>query len=94
MDFIMGLPESEGKDAIFVVVDCLIKYVHFRETQTVAKAPQIAELFIKEVYWLHGFPKVIINYRDPKFTSHFWQELFKLASTKLTMSTIYHSQTD
>jgi hypothetical protein len=29
MDFITGLPKSEGKDAIFVVVDRLTKYAHF-----------------------------------------------------------------
>ena len=29
MDFITGLPESEGKSVIMVVVDILTKYAHF-----------------------------------------------------------------
>jgi hypothetical protein len=29
MDSIIGLPKSEGKDAIFMVVDRLTKYAHF-----------------------------------------------------------------
>lgn len=30
MDFIEGLPVSNGKDKIFVVVDKLTKYAHFK----------------------------------------------------------------
>jgi len=37
---------------------------------------------------------MIFNYRDPIFTSHFWQELFKLQGTQLNMSSTYHPQTD
>jgi len=29
MDFIMGLPNLDGKDTIFVIVDRLAKYAHF-----------------------------------------------------------------
>jgi hypothetical protein len=29
MDFITGLPKTQGKDCIFVVVDCLTKFAHF-----------------------------------------------------------------
>lgn len=93
MDSITRLPQLEGKDAIVVVVDRLTKYTHFRGTQTTTKASQIAKVYMKEIHRLHEFPNIIVSDRDPEFRRHFWQDLFKLAGTKLHMSTIYHPQT-
>jgi len=42
----------------------------------------------------HGIPEMIIHDCDPTFTSHFWQELFKLQGTHLNMSSTYHPQID
>nr|MDZ8005329.1 RNase H-like domain-containing protein [Nostoc sp. DedSLP05] len=94
MDFITGLPRSEGKDAVFVVVDKLTKYAHFIPLTTKFSAPAIAELFFSNVYKLHGIPHSIICDRDPKFLSNFWQELFRLAGVTFNMSSAYHPQTD
>ena len=49
---------------------------------------------MKEIFRLHGIPKVIIFYRDPKFTHNFWKSLFKGLYTKLDFSTAYHPQMD
>ena len=49
---------------------------------------------MKEIFRLHGFPKVIISDRDPKFTGNFWKYLFKGLDTKLNFRTTYHPQTD
>src|SRR3984957_5040942 len=54
----------------------------------------IANIFFKTVFRLHGLPRVIISDRDTKFTSKFWQTLFKLVNTKLALSTAFHPQTD
>ena len=72
MDFITGLPNSEGKNAIFVVVDRLTKYAHFIPISANINAPQLAEVFMQSIYKLHGIPKRIVSDRDPKFTGHFW----------------------
>ena len=42
----------------------------------------------------HGFPKSIVSDRDPVFVSSFWQRLFELSGTKLSMSSSYNPQTD
>lgn len=46
------------------------------------------------IYKLHGLPASIILDRDPVFTSHFWQELFKYAGTNLNMTSAYHPRSD
>jgi hypothetical protein len=71
MDFIEGLPISEGKDKILVIVDRLTKYAHFMGVRKTDSAKQIAEVFCKNIYKLHGFPKVIISDRDAKFKGNF-----------------------
>jgi len=47
LDLIMGLPRSNKKDAILVVVDKLTKYAHFIMTNTEVTALQSAELLLK-----------------------------------------------
>ena len=49
---------------------------------------------MKEIQRLHGFPKVIFNYRDPKFIRNFWKDLWKIMGTTLDLSSTYHPQTD
>ena len=94
MDFITGLPKGHGKDSIYVVVDRLTKFAHFFPISMEYKALQIAEVFFKEIFCLHGLPKIIVSDRDSKFLSKFWQELFRLVGTSLTPSTNYHPQND
>ena len=94
MDFISGLPHVKGKDTIMVVVDRLIKYAHLFPLGHPFSAKEVAQCFIDGVVRLHGFPSSIVFDRDLLFLSHFWQELFKVAGTKLRYSTAYHPQTD
>ncbi len=94
MDFITGLPMVQGKDCIFVIVDWLTKYSHFFAISAHYIAAQVAELFFREIFKLHGLPKTIVNDRNKRFMGGFWQELFRLVETKLTPSTNYHPQRD
>ena len=61
MDFITSLLTSEGKDSIFVFVDILTKYAHFISISSEAKASQVIYSYVKNIFKLHGFPKVIIS---------------------------------
>jgi hypothetical protein len=83
MDFITGLPKVHGRDCIYVVVDRLTKFAHFFAISSEYKAPQVAELFFREVFRLHGLPKYIVSDRDNRFLSAFWQELFRLVGHRV-----------
>jgi hypothetical protein len=94
MDFITGLPKVHGKDCIYVVVDRLTKFTHFYAISTDYNVVQMAELFFKEVFRLHGLPQNIVTDKDSPFIGMFWRELLRLVGTELTPSTSYYPQTD
>jgi hypothetical protein len=76
------------------VVDILTKFSHFYAIPIEYNAVQVAEIFFKEVFRLHGLSKNIISDRDSWFIGTFWRDLFRLVGTYLTPSTSYHPWTD
>ena len=77
-------------DSIMVVVDKLTEATHFIPVKSMHKNDDIANIFMKEIFKLHGFPKAIVSNRDVKFTSNFWKGLFAYFGTKLNFITSYH----
>lgn len=71
MDFIEGLPMSQGKTAIMVVVDRYSKFAHFVPLQHPFTAPKVAQLFFDNFLSLYDLPKSIVSDRDCIFLSSF-----------------------
>ena len=94
MDFIEGLPKSNGYSVIMVVVDRLTKFAHFVAVKHPYTTSTIAQLFMDNIVKLHGLPNSIVSDRDTIFVSVFWKELFKLYRVNLQLSTAYHPQSD
>ena len=95
MDFVVGLPLTGRRhDSVWVVVDRLTKSAHFLSVRTDYSLDKLAELYIKEIVWLHGIPVSIISDRDPRFASRFWGKLQEALGTRLNFSTAFHLQTD
>lgn len=102
MDFIVGLPESQGKNAIMVVIDRLSKMAHFipaREDPDV-HAPerldvkQVARLYRDNVFKHHGLPSYLLSDRGSVFTSKISRALYDITGIKHQASTAFHPETD
>jgi len=95
MDLIIGLPKSEGHDAILTIVDhgCSRAAIFLPCSTTIAGA-SITQLYLEHVYCWFGFPQKIISDRDPRFTSHFTRELTRGLGIDQNLSTAFHPQTD
>lgn len=94
MDFITGLEPSHDYDAILVVVDRLTKMRHFIPCQTTCDAEEVARLYTRHVWKLHGLPRTIVSDRGPQFVAAFWKHLTQRLSIKSLLSTAYHPETD
>ncbi|GKF58862.1 putative mitochondrial protein, partial [Tanacetum coccineum] len=94
MDFIQKFPLSHGKSVIMVVVDMLSMYAHFMPLAHPFSASQVAQVFLDEVYKLHGLPDSIVSDKDKVFLSHFWKLMFLELNVKLKLSTTYHPRTN
>src|SRR5258707_5274941 len=91
---IRELPDSEGYNAVLVVVDRLSKWIHAIPTVTSLDSTGVARLFLEHIWHHHGLLEEVISDHGPAFVSNFSCELAALLGVKLTPSTSYHPQTD
>jgi len=94
MDFITDLPKSKENDAILIVIDRLTKMAHLLPWTKEMNARQFSELFVREIFRLHGLPNDIITDRGSIFTSDLWKETTKQLGIERRLSTAFHPQTD
>src|SRR5882724_10853470 len=94
MDFIKGLPLSDGHDTILVVVCHLTKMALFIPIFCDIDAEDLARIFLSQVFAKHGTPTDIVSNRGKHFISCFWQSLCQLLDIKANLLTTYHPETN
>jgi hypothetical protein len=93
-DFIIQLPKSKGYDGIWVVADILTKEAHFVPIKSDIDTETTLDLYLNNVWKLHGLPRKMISDRGTQFTSKLMRGLFKRLGIEGAYSTAYHPQTD
>jgi hypothetical protein len=91
MDFIVGLLRTQsGYNSFWVIVDRLTKVANFIPIKTTYSGPQLVELYISRIVYLHRVPKKIVSDRGTQFTSKFWERLHETLDTQLCFNSTYH----
>ncbi|OWZ18963.1 LOW QUALITY PROTEIN: Retroelement [Phytophthora megakarya] len=94
VDYVTGVPTSNGFDCIQVAVDLLSQRAKYAPMNSTATAADCTRVFFDSVVRHHGLPQEIVSDRDPRFTAAFWQELMKIMGVKLRMTTAHRAQAD
>jgi len=97
MDFITGLPKSEGYNAICTIIDRLTKEGHYVPCywgQDGTSAEATAWILIWNVFRLHGLPDSIVSDRGTQSVSLMWKAFCQKLKIKANLSTAYHPETD
>ena len=95
IDFISGLPSSNGCTTIQVITDRLGKgksYEAVKEGQLSAEAT--AARFVDRHVRYHGFPRGIVSDRGVQWVNIFWKRVCELIGIQRRLSTAYHPETD
>ncbi|MBW0516275.1 hypothetical protein O181_055990 [Austropuccinia psidii MF-1] len=96
MEWITGLVPGgeETFNACLIIVYRFRKHMRCLPCHKEDTPMDTALLFWNNIISTCGVPKIIMSDRDPKFTSEFWTNLYRILGTKLSFSTAYHPQTD
>lgn len=77
-----------------VVVDRLTKERHFIGCLSTMTAEELAWLFVKEIWRLHGCPDSIVSDRGSLFVAELWRAVCARLKINVALSTAYHPETD
>ena len=94
VDFVTGLPESEGNTTVLTIVDRFSKQVHYVPLPKLPTASETAKLLVLHVFRLHGIPSDIVSDRGPQFTSCVWRAFCQAMGTTVSLSSGYHPQSN
>ncbi|XP_036839794.1 sodium- and chloride-dependent GABA transporter 2 isoform X2 [Oncorhynchus mykiss] len=94
LDFVTGLPPSNGNSVILTIIDRFSKMAHFIPLSKLPSSREIADLLVPRVFCLHGIPTDIVSDRGPQFTSQVCRFFCSALGINVSLSSGYHPQTN
>ena len=97
INFLTGLPiltnvKRDNYDSILVIVDRLIKMVHYKPVKITINIPGFVEMIIDVVVRHHSLPDSIVINRGSFFTLNFWSLLCYFFGIKWRFFTTFYLQ--
>ncbi len=93
MDFVCGLPNSQG-NTVILVVDRFSKACHLIPASKIPTASQTDELLMQKVFRIHGFPQDMVSDRGSQFTSRLWKAFGRLICSTISLSSGFNPQSN
>uniref|UniRef100_A0A3P9JJ12 Gypsy retrotransposon integrase-like protein 1 n=1 Tax=Oryzias latipes TaxID=8090 RepID=A0A3P9JJ12_ORYLA len=90
VDFVTGLPPSQGFTVIFTIIDRFSKAAHFIPLSQLPTA----QILINHVFRHHGIPSDIVSDRGPQFTSQVWKAFCSTLGASVSLLSGYHPQSN
>lgn len=94
LDFVTGLPPSQGNTTIVTIIDRFSKSAHFIALPKLPSALETAHILTEHVFRLHGIPSDIVSDRGPQFISQVWKEFCKSFGISVSLTSGFHPQSN
>uniref|UniRef100_A0A3P9KS66 Gypsy retrotransposon integrase-like protein 1 n=1 Tax=Oryzias latipes TaxID=8090 RepID=A0A3P9KS66_ORYLA len=94
MDFVTGLPASQGHNIILTVIDRFSKAAHFIPLPKLPTATEMADILVREVFRHHGIPSDIVSDRGPQFISQVWRAFCSALGATVSLTSGHHPQSN
>uniref|UniRef100_A0A3B3HIS5 Integrase catalytic domain-containing protein n=1 Tax=Oryzias latipes TaxID=8090 RepID=A0A3B3HIS5_ORYLA len=94
MDFVTGLPPSNGNTVILTVIDRFSKMAHFIPLPQLPTATGTADIMVNHIFRHHGIPVDIVSDRGPQFISQVWKAFCTALGATVSLTSGYHPQSN
>jgi len=89
----IGYAWETRRAGCILVCDKLTKMIHLIGFKHVPNTNETADAFLRKIYRLHGFPKVVTTDRGSQFISKVWKEMLEFFGNEINIATTSHHET-
>uniref|UniRef100_A0A8C7WS09 Integrase catalytic domain-containing protein n=1 Tax=Oryzias sinensis TaxID=183150 RepID=A0A8C7WS09_9TELE len=94
VDFVSGLPPSQGDTVILTVIYRFSKSAQFIPLPKLPTATEMADIMVQNVFRHHGIPSDIVSDRGPQFVSQVWRAFCSALGATVSLTSGHHPQSN